>query len=243
MFNFKFIGCFAILFMILFEFVTPVLAAESDTYDFTWLDPDKEVYVLQNRKFRKKGNLSVHAGGGKTTSGAFVDSMTLQGRANYFFLEEWGIEFLYAKNSGKENSTALSVRNPGGPGSRPFRRIITDYQAVMALWSPFYAKINTFNQILYFDWIFGLGLASLNEHNNRQEFESGGVGNFAEQNEKHNGAIWEIGLQFYVNPSWDLRLDFTGTHYQAQKGLSASGTGDKTYYANFDLSLSLGYRF
>ncbi|MEK6626185.1 MAG: outer membrane beta-barrel domain-containing protein [Bdellovibrionota bacterium] len=237
------IGCLTFLLTISFELFPPVMASESDTYDFTWLDPDKEVYVLQNRKFRKKGSLSLHVGGGKTTSGAFVDSLTMQGRANYFFFEEWGIEFLYAKNTGEENSTAMSVRNPGGPGSRPFRRIVSDYKAVMALWSPFYAKINTFNQILYFDWIFGLGLTELNEHNNREEFQSGGVGSFAEKNEKHNGAIWEVGLQFYINPSWDLRLDFTGTHYKAQKALSTAATGDEAYYSNYDLSLSLGYRF
>ena len=29
-------------------------AGEENVYDFLWLDPDKKVYVLQNREFKKK---------------------------------------------------------------------------------------------------------------------------------------------------------------------------------------------
>jgi len=218
-------------------------ASESDVYDFAWLDPDKEVYVLQNRKFRKKNSLGINVGAGITTSGAFVDGQAYQGRLNYFFTEDWGFELLYSKNEGKENSTALSVRNPGGAGSRPFRRIIEDYKGAMVLWSPFYAKINTFNKILYFDWILGLGAAEINETNNRQEFESSVNGNFPANKEKHTGLIWETALQFYINQSWNLRLDFIGTHYQARTALSTAAVSSKSTYSNYDLTLSLGFRF
>ena len=30
-----------------------VFANEKDIYEFSWLDPDKEVYVLQNRELKK----------------------------------------------------------------------------------------------------------------------------------------------------------------------------------------------
>ena len=62
-----------------------LVAGESSTYDFSWLDPDKEVYVLQNRKFRKKRSLFVSGGGGKTLSGAFVDSNSITGAHGIFF--------------------------------------------------------------------------------------------------------------------------------------------------------------
>jgi len=220
-----------------------VFAGESDTYDFSWLDTDKKVFVLQNRKFRKKGKINFNLGAGITASGAFVDSRSYQARLGYFLMEDWGIELLYAKNDGKENSTALSVRNPGGPGSRPFRRILTDYQAAMLMWSPFYAKINTFNTIVYFDWLLGVGYAKVNEHNNREEFISGGTGSFTEKNESHSALIWETGLKFYISESFDLRLDVAAINYKAQKALSNSTASDQAFYSNYDLTLSFGVRF
>ena len=69
------------------------IAAEGDTYNFSWLDPDKEVYVLQNRRYRKDSRLYVNVGGGIATSGAFVSSGNLQGRIGLFAMEEWGLEF------------------------------------------------------------------------------------------------------------------------------------------------------
>ena len=93
--------------------ITSVYAAETDTYNFSWLDPDKEVYVLQNRKFRKAGHVHAYIGGGKTLNGAFVDSNTIQGRLGFYFMEEFGFEGIYAKSSGKENTTASNVRDNG----------------------------------------------------------------------------------------------------------------------------------
>ena len=137
-----------------------VFANEKDIYEFSWLDPDKEVYVLQNRKFRKSDRLYLNAGWGMTTSGAFVDASAIQGRVGYFFSEDFGLEGLYSKNTGKENNTAASVRAGRGNGtgsSTPFRRIVESYSGGMIIWSPFYSKINTFNKIVYMDWIFGVG--------------------------------------------------------------------------------------
>ena len=110
-------------------------AGEGDTYSFTWLDPDKEVYVLQNRKYRKAGKLHLNIGAGVTTSGAFVDATTFQGRAGYFFSEDWGFEAVYSLNNGEENGTAASLRNEGTAGSVPFRRIVDSYVGGMVLWS------------------------------------------------------------------------------------------------------------
>ena len=38
-----------------------VMANEKSLYNFSWLDNDKEIYVLQNRKFRKDGNVYIGA--------------------------------------------------------------------------------------------------------------------------------------------------------------------------------------
>ncbi len=216
-------------------------AGETSTYDFKWLDPDKEVYVLQNRKYRKNGKVNISAGGGFTTSGAFVDSKAFQGRVGYFFREEWGLELIYAKNSGKENDTARSVRNEGASGSTPFRRITQNYMGAMAIWSPFYSKVNTFNTILYFDWLLGLGMAKIEEQNNRSEFLSGSTGSNIQSTETHSGVLWGTGLKFYLSEMWDIRADVTGLHYQANKASTRSTAN--VWYEHYDLTLALGVRF
>jgi outer membrane beta-barrel protein len=218
---------------------TPILKAnEKDVYEFSWLDPDKEVYVLQNRKFRKSNHLQLNIGGGVTTSGAFVDATSIQGRVGYFFNEDFGLEGFYSKNSGKENDTAIGVRNAGGAGSKPFRRIIDNYSGALVLWSPFYSKINTFNKIIYMDWIFGLGYAQVQEHNNRlevQQFSSSTVQTF----ETHGGLVWDVGMKFYIDDSFSIRTDLTSIYYSAIKATSTASA----YYSNFDATVSLGYAF
>lgn len=214
-------------------------AGETSTYDFSWLDPDKSVYVLQNRKFRKANKFHLNLGGGITTSGAFVDSNSMQARVGYFFREDWGFEFLYAKNDGKENDTATTVRGrPNSGGSVPFRRIVNNYMGGLILWSPFYAKINTFNKIIYLDWMIGGGYGKLEETNNKGEF----VNDFVtpkNQTETHNAYIWETALQFYLSQNWVIRSDLTVLHYQANKAT----TNEKKWYSNYDLTLALGFYF
>lgn len=229
------------LVFILFTLSFLVSAAEDDTYSFTWLDPDKEVYVLQNRKYRKIGKLHLNLGAGITTSGAFVDAKTFQGRAGYFFTENWGFEGIYAVNSGSENGTAASLRNDGASGSVPFRRIVDNYMGGMVLWSPFYAKINTFNTIIYLDWVIGLGYATLEETNNNIEFIRD-PNDDTPTTESHSGLMWDTGLKFYLSQNFEVRTDLTVIHYKANKP-TRTGPGESTYYSNWDFSVSLGYRF
>lgn len=214
-----------------------VWAAESDLYNFSWLDKDKEVYVLQNRKYRKKGKFHVAGNYGRTVSGAFVDSSSIQGRAGYFFTEEFGFEAIYAMNSGDENSTAESVISAG---ARPFRRIVESYTGGMLLWSPFYSKINTFNSIIYLDFIFGLGLAQLEETNNRLEFETGDPAQ-PDNTEAHTGIMWNIQAKFYLTQMWNVKLDLNAIHYSAKKAIKDST--EDTYYSNYDLTVGVGLDF
>lgn len=227
------------MFLILsFLLTSKIFASEKDIYEFSWLDPDKEVYVLQNKKFRKAGHLHLNLGGGITTSGAFIDSTAIQGRVGYFATEEFGFEWMYSKNFGKENDTAKGVRNVGGSGSVPFRRIVDNYWGIMALWSPFYSKINTFNSIVYMDWIFGLGYAKLKEKNNKLEFQSS-FNKGIDTIETHGGVIWEAGMKFYLSQNFNIRTDLTAVLFNAEK-VNTSGTAMKS---NYDATLSFGYSF
>lgn len=225
---------------ITFTVVTKAFSSEERTYNFSWLDPDKEVYVLQNRKYRKAGRLHATLGGGITTSGAFVDSNTIQGRVGFFFREEWGAEFVYAKNSGDENKAAKLLRNEGGAGSVPFRRIIDNYMGGMILWSPFYTKVNAFNKIIYLDWILGLGYAKVEETNNALEFLTGAV-NVDPTVESNSGLMWNLGVKFFINDRFSLRTDLTTIHYQAI--LPSDTNSEKDWNTNYDLAVSLGISF
>lgn len=229
------------LVLFLLTFTTNLFASEKDIYEFSWLDPDKEVFVLQNRKYRKAGHVHINIGGGITTSGAFVDSTAIQGRAGFFFTEDFGFEGIYSKNSGKENNTAKGVRaaNGGGTGTTPFRRIVESYSGAMILWSPFYSKINTFNSIVYMDWIFGLGYAQLKEHNNKLRITQGQAFEGVETSESHSGIMWEAGLKFYINENFNIRTDLTAIHFNTDN-ISTPGS---SYKSNYDATVSLGYSF
>lgn len=215
-------------------------AGEKNVYSFSWLDPDKEVYVLQNRKYRKKGKFHVSAGYGMTTSGAFIDANSFQARAGFFVYEEWGLEFLYAKNSGEENDTAASVRNAGTglPGSDPFRRLAEDYLGGMLMWSPFYMKINTFNSILYVDWMIGIGYGKLTENNNRQEILTG-LDDFIVETNTHSGILWGTAFKFFITDLFSVRTDLTGFVYNAT---NVDGTQEVTN-TNYDFTIALGLNF
>ena len=239
-----------ILTLLLCFFFIPcvIFSSESDIYDFSWLDPDKEVYVLQNRKFRKNGRPYVNAGGGVTTSGAFVNSSNLHFRGGFFFREEWGIEGIYSLNYGKENETAASLRGEGNDSSTavnaiPFRRIVQSYYGAMLLWSPFYNKINTFNKVFYMDWMFGLGYGTLNEEHNEPEYNSFGD-NKTEKEESHSGFLWQTALQFYLTQNWNIRLNLITMNYSATIPSSRGEEGKETSWNHhYDLSVSLGMIF
>lgn len=220
---------------------TFVFAGEKSVYEFSWLDKDKEIYVLQNRKFRKDGRLYVGATVAKTLSGAFIDSYGGSARAGYFFSEDWGVEFAYGKNSGSENDTAKGVSEQG---SIPYYRKIDTYTGAMLMWSPFYSKINTFNQIFYFDWMIGLGAANIKTLDNSNKFANTTDNTLSSENLM--GILWNTGLRFYISENWSLRLDFTGLNYKAEKSRDTNtGNNLKTnkIFSNYDLGVGLIYSF
>ena len=226
-------------------------SSEEDLYSFSWLDKDKEVYVLQNRKYRKDKNFYLSGGGGVTTSGAFVNAFSLQTKAGYFFKEDWGLEFLFAKNFGKENDIAELVKNPNGvAGSVPFRVFVKSYVGGQVLWSPFYSKINTFNKIIYVDWMFGLGGGWLTESNNRN-ITSSNTNDFGQGNrsisddsqdltDSHFAFLWSTGFQIYLNKDLYLKVDMVATHF---KTITESTSGKTIMYNNYDVGLNFGYIF
>ncbi len=232
----KFLAILCVLF-----FSGVIYANEKSLYNFSWLDKDKEIYVLQNRRFRKAGTMYVGANGVKTISGAFIDSYGGSARAGFFWSEDWGIEGVFGKSSGSKNSTAKGVEQSGSTG---FYRKIDTYSGAMLMWSPFYSKINTFNQVFYYDWMFGLGVASIKTLDNRLELPT--VKSSTLTSSSMLGVLWNTGLRVYINDSWSVRIDFTGLHAKPKSGTVSSGTGTistSTLFSNYDLGVGLNYAF
>lgn len=217
-------------------------ASEKSVYDFSWLDKDKEIYVLQNRKYRKDGRLYLGLSGVKTLSGAFVDTMGAHARVGYFFNEDWGVEFLYGKYSSTENDAAKGVKEQG---TVPFYRKVDSVMGGLVWWSPFYAKINTFNEIFYFDWMFGLGVAQVETLDNRNKLIA--TTNNGMTSESNTAALWSTALRFHINQTWSFRLDFTGLHYNAaRKSGTTPGTADiskNRLFSNYDFGMGIMFAF
>lgn len=221
---------------------TLVLADEKSLYNFSWLDNDKEIYVLQNRKFRKDGNFYVGVTGAYNLSQDFLDAYGGTFRAGYFFREDWGIEGVFGKNTSTESDSAKGVKEQG---AIPFYREIDSYMGAMVVWAPFYSKINTFNKVFYFDWTFGLGLASISTSDNRNLFTTPVNTDKSMTKESVMGALWNTGFRFYINENWSLRLDVTGLTYKADKSKRQNSNSSKSsqLFTNYDLGLGLNYAF
>lgn len=222
-----------------------VLADEKSVYNFSWLDKDKEIYVLQNRKFRKAENFYIGGTAAYNLSQNFLDAYGGTIRGGYFFTEDWGVEFVYGKNTNSENDTAKGVREQG---TVPFYRQIDTTMGAMVMWSPFYSKINTFNRIFYFDWMFGAGIGSFTTKDNRNKFNTAAANANSLTSESNMGALWNTGLRFYLNENWSIRLDLTGQTYKADKTKRTGGSGTPTSKSSilnneYDIGLGLNYAF
>lgn len=217
-----------------------VMAAETSLYNFSWLDKDKEIYVLQNRKFRKEGKVYVGGNAGKTLSGAFVDMYGASLRGGFFFREDWGIELAYGKGMGGENTTAKGIKEQG---TVPFYRKVDSYMGGMVMWSPFYSKINTFNKIFYYDWLFGAGVANVTSLDNRKKFDD----QTSLTSESTLAFMWTTGMRFYITESWSARLDFTGLNWRADRFGKPTGNVDTRkkvdFFNSYDVALGLNYAF
>ena len=218
---------------------TTVFAAEDSMYDFSWLDQDKEVYVLQNRKFRKKSNLYIGGTLGRSVSGAFIDSNEVNLLGGFFFSEDWGLEFSYTKANGETNKTHDAVNVQAARAI--FRKIDTAMNA-MVVWSPFYSKINTFNKIFYYDWMFGLGISNAITLDNRKEFSTGSDSDELTE-EAVSGIAWMTALRFYITQNWSTRIDFRANHYNADMAITSETDTEKRWSHYYNINVGLNYTF
>jgi len=227
----------SLLVILLFFMSLRVHAGEKSLYDFLWLDPDKKVYVLQNKLFKKEHSFYADIGYLSNFTSKFQDTNGFALRTGYFIHEEWGLELYYNQYSNSNNSDWESIRAVNG--ADPFVRKMDKSFGAFVIWSPFYGKINTFNKIYYFDWSFGLGLGRVETQSNLKTVSNANlVSSF--ENESYNAVAWKTNLKFHLNESTHLGVEWVQHHYNAP---SAKNPNTDLMRTNQDLIFSIGWSY
>lgn len=211
-------------------------AAEKDEYSFNWLDPDKQIYVLQNRRYGKAGRTLFSVTTGPVLGSAYRTSFQLDPRAAYYFSEAFGIEAFYTLYTNKENSNFRALGQASGVGLPVVREPESRY-GLLAHWVPWYAKINVFNKILYFDWYFSGGAGFLNT--TALQYANGISAPSTSTSEQLFSTYLGTGHQYHLTRDVTVRLDVTGTFYRAPLFGTA---GEKTWFSSYSFGLGLGFR-
>jgi outer membrane beta-barrel protein len=212
-------------------------AGEESLYDFLWLDPDKKVYVLQNKLYKKENTFYADLGYIANFTSKFQDTNGLALKGGYYFHEEWGVELFYHQYANKNNDDFRNVQLING--AEPFvRRPKSTYGAAI-VWSPFYGKINTFNQIFYFDWSFAAGYAQVNVDSNLKTSRQTAAPNRYDT-ETYNGAILKTKLKFHATETIHLGLEYMNTYYMAPGPKNPKSDNLRT---NTDMIISIGFSY
>jgi len=226
-----------IIFIILIATSTLAIAGEKDLYDFQWLDPDKSVYVLQNKIYPKNKSFYIDLGYIDGLSSEFQISSGMVLKAGYFFHEEWGIELAAANYTHTSNAAYESIKVING--TEPFIRRITKNTSLFVIWSPFYGKINTFNKIFYFDWSFGLGIGQMQAESNLSSVTNPGLPSSFDS-ESYNPIEFKTGVKFHINKKIHFGVEYLGHSIQAG---TAKHPGSKEWTTLNDLVFSMGVSF
>lgn len=207
---------------------------QDNEYNFSWLDPDKKVSVLQNRKFRKSNRALLSLNLGLADTNAYRKSYAIDPRLAYYFSEAWGVEVFYSTFSNKKNSTAEALESTGA-SSRPDVIEIKNQVGILLHWVPWYAKINVFNTVLYFDWYFSGGVGSMNA-----DMIAGGASTtagIANSTKSLSSYYLGTGQLFHVTENFIVRLDFRNAWFKAPQ---RAVTGTEIMFNSTTFQVGLG---
>lgn len=217
-----------------------VRASERDLYDFLWLDPDKSVYVLQNKTFKKKHSFYGSVGYLRGLSSEYQDTAGFKLEAGFFLHEEWAIDIFWSKYSNSDNDAFKSLATINQ--SVPFlRRPLTNY-AIGAVWAPFYGKINTFNKIFYFDWSFGLGIGKYESESNANSVSTPSVANTYSK-ESYTSIVTKTKLRFHATKNFHVDLELLRNNFKAPGPRIPNRTQSDSWRNNTDFIIGIGFSF
>lgn len=214
--------------------------SEDSEYNFSWLDPEKKIYVLQNRRYRKAKRVSLFLMGGSGIAETYRQTWQVEPRIGVWFNEDFGIEGFFAFRTNSGNNSYRALVNATGSGLSPLIREKNTFAGVLLNWAPWYAKINVFNSILYFDWYFSGG--------------AGTIGSSIGQNTKAEKPLtWRdenlfavflgTGQLFHLSDTVDARFEFMGHFYSADVfGGVNSAPIQQSIFSNFAVSIGIGVK-
>ena len=212
-------------------------AGEKSLYDFLWLDPDKKVYVLQNKIYKKEHSFYADVGYINNFTSKFQDTTGFSIKTGFYVHEDFGIELFYNLYSNSNNDEYKNIR---GLDVEPFIRRLDSSYGLIGIWSPFYGKINTFNQIFYFDWSFGLGMTKINAESNLETVALGANIPPVFLKEEYTGAVLKTKLKFHLQENIFLGLEYMNTYYMAPGPRAPKSDKLRT---NTDIIMSLGFNY
>ncbi len=214
-----------------------VRAGENDLYDFLWLDPEKKVFVLQNKIHEKKNKFNINLGYVSNLTSKFQDTNAYSLGAEYFFSEEWGIEAFYLgyQNTKNDDYKSLQLINEVDP----FIRRMNSIKGLGIVWSPFYGKINTFNKIFYFDWSFSAGISQIEMESNLNTVTQASVQSKFEK-EKVTGAHVKTGLKIHLDKNWSVGVEYMNNYFNSPK---PSNPKKDKLNINSDVIFNVGFSF
>ncbi|MBL7714731.1 MAG: outer membrane beta-barrel domain-containing protein [Bdellovibrionales bacterium] len=219
-----------------FAAITPAWAERGadrgadNEFNFSWLDTDKKIYVLQNRRYLKANHILLSGMLGVGMSNPYRDVLGFDPRIAYYWSEAFGIEVFYSIFSNSPNATSKALSQTI-PNASPVTRDLKSQLGGLLHWAPWYAKINVFNQILYFDWYFTAGLGQMTMSTR----PSSG----ATFTETPIAFLLGTGHQYHVSQDWVVRLDLTSSIYS---GKILGNSGENAFFSNFNFVAGLGYR-
>jgi outer membrane beta-barrel protein len=221
------------IWLLLFSF--GVQAAEDSLYDFHWLDPDKAVYVLQNKIHKKEKSFFVDLAYVANQTATFQDTRGILINPGYFWHEEWGIEVLFLKYQNQNNAAFKNVKTVNSVV--PYVRRHDQTMALGLVWAPFYGKVNAFNEIYYFDWNLSGGLAQVTTEQNLNSAQNNLA--IAYESESDLGLYLKTQVKFHLSQTWHLGIGYLMTMYKAP---GARGSGENVEY-NSDLLFQVGWSY
>ena len=223
--------------------ISTAQAADDEDYNFSWLDPEKKIYVLQNRKYRKAGGAHVYLMGGAAMGESYRTVYQVQPRIATWFNEDFGLEAFYSSRFHSNNNTynGLVQANSGAPlTSFPLIREIKSQFGLLLNWAPWYAKINVFDAVMYFDWYFSVGAGTMSSEVGPKTKEDAPT---QWKSENLFAVYLGTGQLFHVSEMFKVRLDFLGHFYSAPTfgGLAGAPT-DKSIFSSFTFNLGIGLK-
>lgn len=207
-----------------------------DAYDFSWLDPDKKIYVLQNRKYSKSQRVLLSGMLGLGLSGPYVNATVIDPRIAYYLSEDFGIEAFFGFSMNSRSGTYDALVGASGVSAIPMIREIKNQMGLLAQWAPWYAKINVFNSIVYFDWYFSFGFGNLSTQLDTNT-TVGGASTFLDQT--FLAFYLGTGHQYHLSQNFFARIDLLGGFYRAPL---LGNQGEDRWFSNYNFSFGVGYK-